>query len=83
MSGIQRTEAAGHTETAHFAVEKPVFKPGREFILALTALCMLRLACTLDATSLSTGRDGIAGLPVRNRFPVAVNWAPAHGDVSA
>lgn len=32
---------------------KPVFKPGRSFILAFASICIITLATALDATSLS------------------------------
>ena len=32
---------------------KPVFKPGKSFILAFTSICIVTLAAALDATSLS------------------------------
>ena len=32
---------------------KPVFKPGRSFVLAFASICLITLAAALDATSLS------------------------------
>lgn len=63
MSTAQEETPAIITKTVstlEFVDNKPVFKPGRDFLLAFIALCTLTLAVAFDATTLSVALPQIS-----------------------
>ncbi|KUI57113.1 hypothetical protein VP1G_04445 [Cytospora mali] len=60
LPGIQSMSTIQRTATDQEADDGPAFRPTREFTPAFTALCILGLACALDATSLSVALPTIS-----------------------